>query len=285
MGDKSEVLVRFFNALHAPFDEKLISFRVGPRNRDKTSGMPLAYIDARDVMERLDTVVGAENWTDQYHGAGSAIVCELRIRLPDGEWLMKSDAASAESGDGGGDGGGGIDAGKSAVSNAFKRAAVKFGVGRYLYYSPNQWYPLEGGYLSDSQLRKVRHDFGAWQRSWFGDDVGAAPLPPPTTRPVEEPRPTPMGFEAKPPAVHGLDTEMREFMATLSRANKQRAEDRMSPLKGDDILYELESMNFKTNGVAVTNWNDLKQFGRDAIVRITAEIDSRPCLIGKDIPF
>ena len=31
---------------------------------------------------------------------------------------------------------------KGGCSDAFKRAAVQFGIGRYLYYIPNQWYPL-----------------------------------------------------------------------------------------------------------------------------------------------
>ena len=43
-------------ALARPFEEKQISWRVGSTNADKTSGIALAYIDARDVMDLLDEV-------------------------------------------------------------------------------------------------------------------------------------------------------------------------------------------------------------------------------------
>src|SRR5206468_2281753 len=54
-------------------------------------------------------------------------LCRLTIRLPDGSELTKCDAGGyagmADSGDDD----------KSGYSDAFKRAAVKFGVARYLY--------------------------------------------------------------------------------------------------------------------------------------------------------
>ena len=34
--------------------------------KNKPSAQCVAYIDARDVMERLDQVVGVENWQDDY---------------------------------------------------------------------------------------------------------------------------------------------------------------------------------------------------------------------------
>jgi hypothetical protein len=55
------------------------------------------------------------------------VICRLTIRLPDGTTLTKSDAGGyAGMPDSGDDD-------KSGFSDAFKRAAVKFGVGRYLY--------------------------------------------------------------------------------------------------------------------------------------------------------
>ena len=37
--------------LKGPFDPKVISWRVGATSKDKSSGIALAYLNARDVME------------------------------------------------------------------------------------------------------------------------------------------------------------------------------------------------------------------------------------------
>ena len=47
-----------YDELKAPFPGDKIHWRVGARTKDKSKGIPLAYIDARDVMERLDEVLG-----------------------------------------------------------------------------------------------------------------------------------------------------------------------------------------------------------------------------------
>ena len=41
-----------------------------------------------------------------------------------------------------------MEAEKGRISDAFKRAAVHWGVGRYLYNLPNVWVPLNGRYLA-----------------------------------------------------------------------------------------------------------------------------------------
>ena len=109
-----------FARLSAPFTGAEIKHR--PQGRRQ-----LSYITARTVMNRLDTVLGPENWWDEYAPSESSVLCRLTIRLPDGSTLTKSDAGGyagmADSGDDD----------KSGYSDAFKRAAVKFGVGRHLY--------------------------------------------------------------------------------------------------------------------------------------------------------
>lgn len=131
-------------ALANPFPYREISWRVGTISKDSSLGQALPYIDARDVQARLDTVLGIANWTDAYVEVLSAgklvsVRCKLSVRL-DGEWITKEDAAqvdaynnetSAEM------------AIKGAYSDALKRAAVKFGVGRYLYSFKAPWVELE----------------------------------------------------------------------------------------------------------------------------------------------
>lgn len=111
-----------FAALAQPFGPDQV------RHRSAGGGRQLAYITARHVMIRLDEVCGPSNWWDEYTLLGEdSVLCRLSIRLPDGRVLTKQDAGGyAGMADAGDDD-------KSAVSDALKRAAVKFGIGRELY--------------------------------------------------------------------------------------------------------------------------------------------------------
>lgn len=82
----------------------------------------VAYIDARQVMDILDAVVGPGNWTDDYDMVGGRLVCRLAIKV-DGHWITKVDCGSDSS----------YEAEKGGMSDAFKRSAVKWGIGRFLY--------------------------------------------------------------------------------------------------------------------------------------------------------
>lgn len=114
--------------LAAPFDPKRISWRVGSTTQAKDKGMALAYIDSRDVQDRLDTVCGAGGWQCRYPHAGQKTVCEIGVKI-DGEWVWKADGAGDSD----------VEAEKGALSDAFKRAAVKWGIGRYLYDLDSPW--------------------------------------------------------------------------------------------------------------------------------------------------
>ncbi len=117
--------------LRKPFPASQISWRVGATARDKKTGIALAYIDARDVMNRLDEVFGL-SWQTKYSHADKKTICDIGCKI-DGEWVWRS----------GGAGDTDIEAEKGAISDAFKRAAVLWGIGRYLYDLPNEWVPLE----------------------------------------------------------------------------------------------------------------------------------------------
>ncbi|MDG3004155.1 Rad52/Rad22 family DNA repair protein [Paludisphaera mucosa] len=112
--------IEIFAALAAPFANDEV------RSRSQ-GGRDFQYVTARTVMNRLDEVLGPENWWDEYTPMENAVICKLSIRLPDGTALTKSDAGgfttTADT----------SDYEKSGFSDAFKRAAVKFGVARYLY--------------------------------------------------------------------------------------------------------------------------------------------------------
>lgn len=124
--------------LKEPFPIEKISWRVGATNvkpdgslawGDVPMGIPLAYIDARDVMERLDKVCGPELWQNEYPFKGC---CRIGIFLGS-EWVWKSNGAGETQ----------VEADKGQYSDAFKRAGVQWGIGRYLYDVPNIWVELE----------------------------------------------------------------------------------------------------------------------------------------------
>ena len=74
-------------------------------------------------MDRLDEVVGPENWKDEYApGPDGGVICGLSLRIED-EWITKWDGAENTD----------FEAIKGGLSDAFKRAGYKWGIGRYLY--------------------------------------------------------------------------------------------------------------------------------------------------------
>lgn len=121
-----------FAALSAPFAPSCVSWRVGSTNAEKTKGMALAFINSRDVQDRLDEAVGPENWQDRYEFHGPRTICYLALRI-DGEWVTKADGAGDSD----------VESEKGAISDALKRAAVKWGIGRYLYHLPSPWVEIE----------------------------------------------------------------------------------------------------------------------------------------------
>ena len=87
----------------------------------------LAYQDARCGMNILDEAVGPFGWQKEYYEAKGLLMCRIGIRNPaTGEWLWKSDTGSESN----------IEADKGLASDAFKRAAVSWGIGRELYSAP-----------------------------------------------------------------------------------------------------------------------------------------------------
>lgn len=119
--------------LKAPFPVEKLSWRVGNKSnwdnqnkRPKDPSKPvkanmLVYIDSRDVQDRLDEVC-AGLWSCDFKEVNGRIVCNLTIGN-----ITRSDGAGDTD----------FEAEKGGLSDAFKRAAVMFGVGRYLYNAKN----------------------------------------------------------------------------------------------------------------------------------------------------
>jgi|GEM_PF-3341392 len=115
-----------WKALAAPFREDELEFRVqsAGESNGRVWAICLCYVTARAIMNRLDEVCGPENWWDHFTASpGGGVLCGITIRLPDGRELTKWDGSGATD----------VEAEKGILSGALKRAAVKFGIGRYLY--------------------------------------------------------------------------------------------------------------------------------------------------------
>jgi hypothetical protein len=127
----SDEIKALTEALAAPFDNDAVRFK--PGKVVGTRALALVYVDARAIQDRLDEVMGVLGWQDEYEFLpDGSVVCRLRLRLGD-EWITKVDVgAPSEQPDEG-------DRRKAAVSDALKRAAVKFGIGRYLYRVGEMW--------------------------------------------------------------------------------------------------------------------------------------------------
>jgi len=118
--------------LSAEFPKDAVHWRIQGKPYERQgqfSGMALAYIDARDVMDRLDEVCGPDRWQNQYDETPSGrIVCQIGILAGD-NWVWKSDGAGNTA----------VEGEKGGISDALKRAAVNWGIGRYLYRLDSPW--------------------------------------------------------------------------------------------------------------------------------------------------
>lgn len=82
----------------------------------------VAYVDSRQVQDKLDECVGASNWRDEYRVIDDNLFCGVSIKIGD-EWVTKWDVGTESQ----------VEKEKGNSSDSFKRAAVKWQVARYIY--------------------------------------------------------------------------------------------------------------------------------------------------------
>lgn len=103
-------------------------WRVQSYSKNSAVATCVAYIDARDVMNILDEVIGPENWQSDYKEIKGNLYAGIALRI-NGEWIWKWDCGTESN----------AEKEKGEASDAFKRAAVKWGIGRFLYDIPIQF--------------------------------------------------------------------------------------------------------------------------------------------------
>lgn len=115
--------------LGKPFQPQDVEWRV--QQSGVNNGMPWAmvipYVTNRAIQKRLDDVFGPANWQNEYREAPPTNgtnnwLCGLTVRF-EGDFVTKWDGAPETS----------IEPIKGGLSDSMKRAAVQYGIGRYLY--------------------------------------------------------------------------------------------------------------------------------------------------------
>ena len=159
----------FLAELRRPFTAAAVKIKPQVVTKDQTKGLVTFYIDSRLLVERLNAVVGWDKWSDEYRllvegqqtvAVGLPVECSLTV-----DGVTKTDVGQLPPGE--------MDdkAWKSAYSDAFKRAGVKFGVGAFLYNLPNIWAETKIGDkgkavgFSDAGARMAKQAYAKWLAS------------------------------------------------------------------------------------------------------------------------
>lgn len=111
-----------------PFRQQDVELKPTATTQDKSRALASPYADMRVYFARLDKICGVENWSHTITLSDRGAVCHLTIfgvtKSGAGDYPVdRSDENAAT----------------SAESQAFKRACVAFGLGRYLYSFPATW--------------------------------------------------------------------------------------------------------------------------------------------------
>lgn len=101
-------------------------YKFKPQSVKYGKAVMVSYIDSRDVQDLLDEVCGPENWQDDYRVIDGKVYGGVAINVgtdKNPHWVWKWDCGTESN----------TEQEKGQASDAFKRAAVKWGVGRFLY--------------------------------------------------------------------------------------------------------------------------------------------------------
>lgn len=134
--------------LSRPFEPAFIEWKPGSTKGARCLAMP--YADLRAYQARLDEIFGM-NWSVRYTPWGDRIICDLTIH-----GTTRSSTGESNPKDG--------NAGTSAEAQAFKRACVMFGLGRYLYELPPVWVDYDSGKraIAEAALKRIEQRYAEW---------------------------------------------------------------------------------------------------------------------------
>lgn len=176
-------------ALSAPFQNSDIEWRVSATNHEKTNGLAVPYVTNRAIQTRLDDTVGIDGWHNDFvpWKGDKAQLCGISIYLPElKDWLTKWDGSDDTD----------IECVKGGLSDSMKRAAVEWGIGRYLYgMTPPLWVGIEqrgkGYVIRDTERSKLDAAHERWVQTLQqrkADRTGTPQNPQPAQGQVQPPQ-------------------------------------------------------------------------------------------------
>jgi hypothetical protein len=169
---------KYLEKLSEPFGADCVKWRLQNLNKEKTEGYAVAYLDSRAIAQRLDDVVGQMRWKDEYKPwmpskDNRSQLCTIYIFDDElKEWVSKSDGAEMSE----------IQPIKGGISDAFKRAAVKWGIGRYLYSMKPVWVKAKrqgkSMVVDGSELPRLQQTYLTFLKNIDGPGETSAKKPP-----------------------------------------------------------------------------------------------------------
>ncbi len=190
-----------WDKLKEPFEPQEIEWRFlqsGMKN-GKPWARVAAYVTARGIQNCLDNVCGVAGWQTRMKPDSGGVICELGLWDED-SWVWRADGAPYSD----------IEGYKGAISGALKRAAVSFGIGRYLYGLPVCWaiFVDEHQGMYRGQVKGEKTKWFDWNPpslpDWALPDPGKGPAFPATqstakpSEPIAEDKGKGEGKEEKP---------------------------------------------------------------------------------------
>lgn len=175
-----EKLGDFFDAADVEWRAQRSGYN--PRTK-KAWVMVMPFITNRGVMARLDEVCTPAGWRNEYKdapGTVKGVLCGISI-LIDGEWITKWDGADQTS----------MEAVKGGLSNSMKRAAVQWGIGRYLYMMETQY--VEVKEKGQHYIKSARDQKPEFKGYWTDPEL------PDWAKPGADPSKAPKNFKWKDP--------------------------------------------------------------------------------------
>lgn len=117
---------QILEALAVPFPSDYIEWKPQALSKDGKRALAAAYVDARHYQEKLDLV--CPGWSSRIELTADGRVAKVAITI---EGVTREDVGEASAEE--------ANTVTTAVAQAFKRACAAFGLGRYLYFLPQQW--------------------------------------------------------------------------------------------------------------------------------------------------
>ena len=122
-----------YSKLNDEFSSKDIEWRIDQsfvKDGAVSAAKAFAYVTNRAIQKRLDDVCGQNGWRNEFKPIDGGELCGISIYDSEKqEWITKWDGAQNTN----------YESIKGGLSNSMKRAAVQWGIGRYLYNLSSKW--------------------------------------------------------------------------------------------------------------------------------------------------